>query len=1372
MPLTPPQRTQDAQLRAIFDAAPDAILLVNMAGRIVLINQEACTLLGYARRELLRQPVEVLLPAVLHAPHQHQRRGFMTAQHPRNMAAAGRYLHALTKTGESIPVEIRLGRFERHGRAYAIAVMRDLRERERAEQAIRERALLQRRIEDAERLARLAVDREQRIVELKQEANRLAAAAGMPPPHPEADAAPEPPSALAADHDAAGTTDPAPGELLRAAALEPLLRDFCAGTGLTALVLDAHGRELARAAAKRRDPDARDCVPAVLERLCAGGATGDYALLPCNDGRSTAAMALRVHQQHVASLCIAGFRLAAADPAGQAAALGTCLTHERLGTLLRFLGGLVEGLAAQALEHHRASAARAASQARAEQLHAGRAAALSLAEDLAHARAEMEQHGLHLEQQVRERTEALRRSREQLKAILDNSPMLIHVKDRQGRYKLVNDRWCELARLSEADVLGFGDDALFAPEVAAEMAREDEVVLDQNEPRHYEDARIVHGHEIVLDTYKFPLLDAQGRPYGLCGIAHDVTDRKQSEAALRRARDRAQAASRAKTAFLANMGHEIRTPINAILGMTHLALAGELPKRERDYVDRAHAAAHELLGSINDILNYARLESGELELDSAPFRLEDVLQAVVGSIAPQAQRKGLELLLDAPADLPMALVGDALRLSQILINLGNNAVKFTEQGEVILRVRTAEHGTDQLMLRFSVSDTGIGLSAAEQAQLFDAFYQADSSKSRRFGGTGLGLAICKRLTDMMGGRIWVESEPGVGSTFHCTARFGRQQQAGPERRALPRDRRVLVVDDNATARGILAMMVESFGLRVGTAVDGDTALEALREACTKADPYDLVFLDWRMPGRDGPDVARAIAAEQQLLPKPRLVFVTAYGEQDLAAAVRDVDVLACLAKPVSAAAIYEVAMLEPADGSALPVPQRRRLGDPRDLEQLRNARVLLAEDHAINRELAVEILTAAGLQVDIATNGREAVDKALTGEYAAVLMDIEMPELDGYAATRLIRAEPGRARLPIIAMSADARPADRSRALAAGMDDHLTKPVDVHELFATLAQWARKPALPMPSAAASAAATEAGRAAAPTPLRRSMLGRLCEEYRDFGSKLAAACAAPRQDAARRLVHTLKGVAGNLRLAELAADAARLEDAIRSGAEGEALDAHARVIEQGVERLAESLRRLAPATIEPPAPCRDLPRLTPEQADRCRNLAAQLGELLRNGDAEALSVAAALAAAVGDDSDLGRRTAALSRRVQMFELTAAAAALAELAAPLGRLGTGGDATPTVGAEALVERLHALLDADDADAVETAAQLAAVLGHNRHLHGLAQRLAQSVDEFDYTAAQAALVALKARMRAERGLHDSTPAVQETSNDGRATGGPDRR
>lgn len=853
------------------------------------------------------------------------------------------------------------------------------------------------------------------------------------------------------------------------------------------------------------------------------------------------------------------------------------------------------------------------------------------------------------EQALRERTEELRRSREELQSILDNSPTLFHVKDRQGRYTLVNHRWCALAQRAETEVLGRSDEMLFPPEVAAGMARDDEVVLDHGEPRQFEEVRQHGDTEIVLDTYKFPLLDAEGRPYGLCGIAHDVTERKHSEAELRRARDQAQEASRAKSAFLANMSHELRTPINAIIGMTHLALGAELPARPRDSVESAHQSASELLAIINNVLDLSRLESGKLTLDAVPFQLDEVLETLAKRVGPKADHKGLELLLDSPSTVPTALVGDPLRLSQVLINLAANAVKFTEQGDVVVRVRLVEQGTEHLVLRFSVSDTGIGLSARERDELFEPFHQVDDSTTRRFGGTGLGLAICKRLTEMMGGRIWAESAAGMGSTFHCTARFAPQPHAAAARPSLPQDEPVLVVDDNAIARGILAMLVESLGLRVGTAADGDGALDALRTACADGDPYRLVFLDWRMPGQDGVAVARAIAADAALTPKPRVVLVTAYadGELDPSQQLADQELAGCLSKPVSASAVYEAALRKP-DGHQSPTAPRR-LGEPQEMEPLDRAQAVRAAVPTPEHDLTANTPAAATRE----------------------------------PATQ--RADTGDATSPAIAQQA-------------------------------------------------------------SPRRRSLLQGFCDDYRGFGAVFGRAGKDARPDARLRLAHTLKGVAGNLGLLDIAELAGQLHAACRRDAPASEVQPLVAAIDRQVERLAVSTGGVGAAPAGETEPCCELPALDDGTAGRCRELATRLQDLLDGGDAEALAVAAELAERLGEDSDLGQRFAGLRRRVEAFDFTLAAEHLRPLADAIGRLATGAaaaDGGQVPGAstdlDSLVEHLHGLLQADDTDAAGAAATLARAVSGRPAQAAIVEQVRQCIHEFDYTAARTALATL---------------------------------
>ncbi|WP_067063993.1 response regulator [Roseateles chitosanitabidus] len=552
---------------------------------------------------------------------------------------------------------------------------------------------------------------------------------------------------------------------------------------------------------------------------------------------------------------------------------------------------------------------------------------------------------------------------------------------------------------------------------------------------------------------------------------------------LQALKEAAEAAAHAKSDFLANMSHEIRTPMNAIIGMSHLALQTGLDARQRNYIEKVHRSAENLLGVIDDILDFSRIEAGKLSLERVPFRLEEVLEHLVNLIGFRVEDKGLELLLQLPPELPTALIGDPLRLGQVLVNLGNNAAKFTDRGEIIVGIeanpamRAADGaGLDappepEVELHFWVRDTGIGMTPDQQARLFRSFSQADSSTTRKYGGSGLGLAICKQLVEMMGGRIWLESAPDRGSTFHFSARFGLQPEGSdlPARRALMAHElarlRTLVVDDNRAAREILSTLGTSFGLDVATAADGAQALQEVERAQDGGHPYALVLMDWQMPGIDGIEAARQLG-DGRLDQAPAVVLVTSFGRDDSLTAALAASQAASpasrrpvlLTKPVTASSLLS------AIGEALghvdrpaPTAERRRQSTQEAMRQLAGARVLVAEDNELNQELAAALLEDAGLHVTLAVNGQVALDllAEAPGGYDGVLMDIQMPVLDGYAATRALREDPRWRTLPIIAMTANAMSGDREKVLEAGMNDHIPKPLDVDALFETLARWVR-----------------------------------------------------------------------------------------------------------------------------------------------------------------------------------------------------------------------------------------------------------------------------------------------------------------------------
>jgi two-component system sensor histidine kinase/response regulator len=673
------------------------------------------------------------------------------------------------------------------------------------------------------------------------------------------------------------------------------------------------------------------------------------------------------------------------------------------------------------------------------------------------------------------------------------------------------------------------------------------------------------------------------------GYLSDVTEEKRLEAAVIEAREAAESAARAKGDFLANMSHEIRTPMNAIIGLAHLALKTDLQPRQRDYMDKIHSAGQSLLGIINDILDFSKIEAGKLGIERIDFSVDAVLDSVANMIAPKAVEKGIEFVISRPPQLPQHLLGDPLRLSQVLVNFANNAVKFTDRGEVEIRVETRS-GSDgdggELELHFTVRDTGIGLSDEQRAKLFRSFEQADSSTTRRYGGTGLGLAISKQLVQMMGGDVGVESTPGAGSTFWFNARFGRTGIETQIVRATPesvRDLRVLIVDDNPTARDILGRYIESFGFFCTESGSAEHALKLLREAQR---PYGLVLLDWKMPGMNGFDLARAIRAGISPSPQPRLVMVSAYAREDLIQQAEEVGFDGYLLKPVNPSLLYDTILY--AFGEQSPSRQATmQAQDPVHVQGLRGLRVLLAEDNEINRQIASELLQEAGIEVVVAHDGQQAIERVResgTPPIDLILMDMQMPVMDGLDATRRIRAEGRFGSLPIVAMTANAMQSDKDRCIEAGMNDHIAKPINVAEMFATIRRWTGRASTPATNGHAPVAPRDPTMPPLPgvdigaglrrvgndvSRLRRAW-SRFAETERDAVSRIVACMDCAATAAAIREAHTLRGLSATLGADALAAAATALESSMRAGAD----DWRAR-LEQVETLLTPLLRALGP-----------------------------------------------------------------------------------------------------------------------------------------------------------------------------------------------------
>ncbi|MDX1692577.1 MAG: response regulator [Ketobacteraceae bacterium] len=974
--------------------------------------------------------------------------------------------------------------------------------------------------------------------------------------------------------------------------------------------------------------------------------------------------------------------------------------------------------------------------------------------------------------------QTIRQSQRQLEAILDNSPLLVSLKDLEGRYELVNRRFELLAERPRDSLIGLTDFQIFPAPKAKEISRLDQKALAEKTLIKQEETYTTGSDELRHTiNYRFPLFDSGGEPCAICSIATDITDlrkateelqrsesrldnilttasegfwqlspyyiieqvndtmlrflkrpreevinhsifeflddanqalfrhyeeergkgnniecevslsqpggtlipclfhtsplvdeetgrekgtfamitdlthRKEIELALLDAKQEADEANRAKSDFLANMSHEIRTPMNAIMGMTHLALQTGLTSKQRHFIEKINSAATSLLGIINDILDFSKIEAGKLDIEKIPFSLDKVLEDLASLVGLKAQEKGIELVFNVHADVPDRLMGDPLRIHQILLNLTSNAIKFTDNGEVVISVSVVERKEDITTLEFSVRDTGIGMTAEQCDKLFQSFTQADTSTTRKYGGTGLGLTISRRLTEAMGGSIRVTSQPERGSEFVFTLPLKQnREQVASENTELLSGTRILVVDDNASSRDVLDKLMTSFGCQVTLAASGEEGIREILDANHRDKPFDLVLMDWKMPGMNGLETIRRIKERHEIRHLPSLVMVTAYNRQDIQDEASALGLDGFLLKPVTPSTLLDTLMHAVADDitprlqGELADAARRNTGST-----LQGARILVAEDNEINQEVVRELLSQAGVTTTIVSNGAEAVRALEHSDYDGVLMDVQMPEMDGFEATRAIRSRPEYESLPIIAMTANAMEKDRQACLEAGMNDHVAKPFRIESLFGTLATWVAPSSAPARQAAAtvnqeSGLTTVEGN----RTLYHRLLKKFVTHFEDFPARLAHWIETGNHKAIAGECHNLKGVAGNIGAEAVNAQADRMEHLARESAEPVILRQQAETLSETLAETLGQIRSLTRTSV-PPAGNKspDISQLRPKLEE--------LSDKLKQDDTEATELIFDIRSLINnacDESALGNLLTELERDIGQYDFEAA------------------------------------------------------------------------------------------------------------------------
>jgi PAS domain S-box-containing protein len=844
---------------------------------------------------------------------------------------------------------------------------------------------------------------------------------------------------------------------------------------------------------------------------------------------------------------------------------------------------------------------------------------------------EIERSRLTLEMQVEERTRQLDEARKAALSLMqdarqeiierkkvektvrtlsratEQSPVAVLVTDSEGKIEYVNPQFCRVTGYTAEEAMGE------TPRILKSGKERD--IVYQDLWRTILAGQDWHGE--ILNKKKSgalywanisisPIRAEMGKITHFVALQEDITSQKEAAQELTKAKKTAEAASQAKSDFLANMSHEIRTPMNAIMGMVHLALKTDLTAKQENYLLQTERAAKNLLHVINDILDFSKIEAGKLEMESISFDLHLVVDHVMTMLGGAAIEKDLEMLLNRAANVPVGLIGDPLRLGQILMNLTQNAIKFTEKGEIILSVETVEENDETVKLQFAVKDSGVGLTDEQKNRLFHAFEQADTSTTRKYGGTGLGLTICLRLVEMMNGKIWVENNPGAsGCTFFFTAVFKKDAAVSRSTPYVPdpdlRGMKILLVDDHSSVREIVGKMLAAMSFQVVAAKSGLEALEICESAADEF--FQLILLDWKLPDLDGLQVASKIHDFcQEKKECPKIIMFT--GHQEIEFTIRHIDWLdGFIMKPFTCSGLFDAIMLAFGRRNQPRQTRGNEESEDKSLDRISGARILLVEDNEINQDVARELLEQVGMSVTIAGNGEQAVSAVKTGSYDLVLMDVQMPGMDGYEATQQIRKweteRPDGERIPIIAMTAHAMESDRKKSLQVGMDGHIVKPIDPEILYKTLQKWLSdgRASAPVPHAEHETAEellplrgingldvdVALYYLAGSTSLYFPLLKKFTENRKNFTDEMRKAIAEKNWEKAGRDLHSVKSLLGNIGAVHLQKEAEKLEQTFDvDHYDNDLVETFLQEFDKLFTSLQSVLAAISPESLSPPA----------------------------------------------------------------------------------------------------------------------------------------------------------------------------------------------